>query len=377
MRVLLQSRSDLLARPGGDAVYVRALADQLRGIGVEAEVCPEATPALTGVDVVHVFNIVRAEESLEQVANANAQGIPVVCTPIYSPSSWLEAYEHRGGSFGLGLLCALVPDFQKRQRLKTLARLLRNGRLRGPSFFRTGYFDCQRACLTRSSHIVVDTRREAEELVRTFAGGDLPLTVAPLEMSPVAPAPLAPDSPPLPDRFVFCPARIEPLKNQLVLIEALEDTGLDLVFAGAENPWHPRYVHRFQGKIRASTSCHFVGKLDRAQIDRLHRRAAAVVVPSWCETSCLAALEGFGWGAPVVVSRTSYASEYLGDRADYCDPGDVRSIRDAVLGALARGRTASRPEALQVDWEAVARSMAAVYSRVCAESAQNPHEGSL
>jgi glycosyltransferase involved in cell wall biosynthesis len=86
--------------------------------------------------------------------------------------------------------------------------------------------------------------------------------------------------------------------------------------------------------------------------------ARVVALPSWFETCGLACLEGAVAGCRVVVTNRGYTRDYFGQDASYCDPGDVDSIRQAILEAA----DAPVPERLRdrvlsaYTWEASAQA---------------------
>jgi glycosyltransferase involved in cell wall biosynthesis len=96
-------------------------------------------------------------------------------------------------------------------------------------------------------------------------------------------------------------------------------------------------------------------------------------LPSWIETCGLVTMEAALAGCSVVASTAGYELEYYRDHAYYCDPGDVGSIRAAVLAAYnhhaadARRRLELKRLILQeYTWERAAEAAFRAYCRVLA-----------
>src|SRR5581483_4587265 len=87
----------------------------------------------------------------------------------------------------------------------------------------------------------------------------------------------------------------------------------------------------------ATPRTQFLPQMTPAEIFALMSRAAVHVLPSWCETPGLASLEAAAAGAQVVVGNRGSEFDYFGTHAEYADPVDPASIREAVLRALTRG----------------------------------------
>ena len=86
MRVLLQGRSarSIAVNPGGDQVKLEATAHALRvTTGVDAQISAAAEPDLTGFDAVHLFGLVRPQETWLQARNARRQRKPVFLSTVY------------------------------------------------------------------------------------------------------------------------------------------------------------------------------------------------------------------------------------------------------------------------------------------------------
>lgn len=168
--------------------------------------------------------------------------------------------------------------------------------------------------------------------------------------------------------YVVCVARVEPRKNQLMLVNALRDSGLPIVLIGHNA--HPEYadlIRRFGGPG--------VIMIDRLEPNSDMLRSAIAgarvfVLPSWVEGAPLTALEAAATGANMVLSDRSGEHEYIGDRARYCDPSCSDSIREAVLEAWDKPLAPAQALDLanhvreQFSWENHARQTRAVYDEV-------------
>lgn len=134
--------------------------------------------------------------------------------------------------------------------------------------------------------------------------------------------------------FVIQVARIQSAKNQLGLIEALFDLPVPIVFAGQPSPYEAEYVARCHERGRQRGNVYFIGSRPQDELTGILALAAVHALPSWRETPGLASLEAGAAGCRIVTTAVGSASEYFHDMAWYCDPANIRSIRQAVMAAL-------------------------------------------
>lgn len=114
-----------------------------------------------------------------------------------------------------------------------------------------------------------------------------------------------------------------------MLIWALRDTGLPLVLAGpVGDPHYAALCSRWAGP-----NVHYVGELSPDMLASAYAAARVHALPSWIETTGLANLEAGLASCSLVVGDRGAETEYLGEHAFACDPGDAESIREAVLTA--------------------------------------------
>jgi glycosyltransferase involved in cell wall biosynthesis len=130
---------------------------------------------------------------------------------------------------------------------------------------------------------------------------------------------------------VICVARIEPLKNQLALIRALNNTPFKLLIIGVPAKNHKKYYTAC--KEAAGNKVTFTGYLSQEQLIPYYERAKVHVLPSWFETTGLSSLEAAAMGCNIVITDKGDTKEYFENYAFYCDPASPESIYEAIRKA--------------------------------------------
>lgn len=134
--------------------------------------------------------------------------------------------------------------------------------------------------------------------------------------------------------FVLSVGRIEPRKNQLNMIRALNNIAAPVVIIGDYVPHYRNYYE--QCKKEASSNIHFLGAMPHASelLPSAYAACHSFVLPSWLETPGLAALEAGLAGANVVITTEGATREYFSDYAAYAAPEDAAGMRRAVENSL-------------------------------------------
>jgi glycosyltransferase involved in cell wall biosynthesis len=359
-RVLLLGRSDLVSKPGGDT---RQILDLLRRLGGRGALSLELEPSLDGFDLVHVFNLSRPVEPALQSEHAARRGVPVVVTPIFQD---LRDYNRRGRrGAGRALFALLGRDDVRLEDARALSNLLRSGAVevaRHPGLVlgllshailsapeAGSALALQKRILENSRAVVFNSGLEQKTLESCLDIFDLGSrgAVVPVGIDPNELAAEGVDRAAFTRRFGVRPGfvlevgRIEDLKNQLGLIEALRAVPVDLVLIGDVNPLHRGYARTVHRAARSRPRTLVCSGLPRAMVLSALASASVHVLPSHFETAGLVSLEAAVSGCAVVSTDRGYARAYLGDEAAYCDSGDPASIRRAVLEALERGPSPS------------------------------------
>lgn len=160
--------------------------------------------------------------------------------------------------------------------------------------------------------------------------------------------------------FVLNVGRIEPRKNQLAALAAVEALeNVLLVCAGA--------VHdeAMADRLDASPRCRVLGRVTDAERDLLYRNAEALLFPSLYEGFGIPLLEAMRIGLPVVTSRTSALPEVAGEAALYvAGPHDWEGMAAALRrlaedgGLRRRLIAAGRRQAQLFTWDRCAAGVA-------------------
>lgn len=162
--------------------------------------------------------------------------------------------------------------------------------------------------------------------------------------------------------FVLQVGRIEARKNQAAALAAVERLdGVTLAVAGPERD------PALAAKLRASSRCRVLGRVDEPTLELLYRRARAVVVPSLYEGFGLPVLEAMARGQVVVAARSSSLPEVGGDGALYVDdpndPAELGRVLETAIGdrTVRAGLVqAARKRAAGFTWDRCAAGVAEV-----------------
>jgi glycosyltransferase involved in cell wall biosynthesis len=166
--------------------------------------------------------------------------------------------------------------------------------------------------------------------------------------------------------FVLSVGRIEPRKNQLNLIRAMNGVDKDLVLIGEAVSGYEWYFDRC--KKAAGPNVRFLGKMPHGS-DLLMSAFAACdtfVLPAWFETPGLAALEAGLAGAKVVATVGGSTREYFFDEVLYIEPGSPADIRKKIkMSISAPGATGLKELILaNYTWDKIADKTIEGYGKV-------------
>ncbi len=214
---------------GGPSVRIAQFNQQLHQLGFKADISTEEQPDVRPYDLVHVFNNWPPESTLSKLKYLQTQTIPIIFSPIFLDlSELLWANEVIPSIFQPGrsakeidadILKTLSDDYliEKRSKYKN-------------SEFLPGYYSQIKEMITSVDYIIGLSDHEIEAL-KSIAGEIKPNSIVHNAIDTSRFQNANPTE--FYEKFhirdyVLCVGRIEPRKNQLMLIYALRNTAIPI-----------------------------------------------------------------------------------------------------------------------------------------------------
>jgi glycosyltransferase involved in cell wall biosynthesis len=377
LRVLFALRPSAAVTFGGDVVQVRNTAAALVRRGHDAQVTQERAFDPAGFDIVHFSNITSPFETIEQMNSIAGFRGAVVLMPIFTDHADETALAIRAQSALFGApsdsdaLRAFLDGFAARTieiEVDFLGRtVLPSERVE----MAPNYLVTQREIARRSDFLIANAHAEVHRFYR-YIDPSIPYAVAPSAIDPALYRPEAAAafrSVFALEEYVLLTGRIEPRKNQALLLYALRESGRNVVLIGRNaDAAYGAVVRAYLGR-RTFVFHH----MPEAELAGAIAAARVVALPSFDEVVSLSSLNAAACEASLVLTRQSYEHEYFRDDAEYCDPSDYRSIAAAVDRAwtthderLERRRELSARVRREYTWDRSAEATEAAYYRVLA-----------
>lgn len=374
MKVLIQGKIDLLELPGGDRVQVQNTAKELRRLGIEVDIIPGFNVDYNGYDLVHLFQLDWTPETYLYAHKAKKVGKPLVLSPIHHSVQELKKFDDEYVFDFRRISKFLFSSQYKRDTFKNIYKAFFDHRKIYPTLVSVviGLKNMHTRALRLADVVLVQTSLEAKDLEHEFGVqfrweevhngvGEQFLNFEKYE--------LGAENPITSENYIVCVGRIEPRKNQLNIIEAVEsfrkkhNIDATLVVVGTKNKTkHFEYTRKFEKLLRNNKWITYVEKIPYEQMPALYKHAKVCVSASWFETTGLTSLEALFCNTNAVAAGPR-AREYLGDHASYCIP----SSSDSIEQAISREYFAKRPnlgssELREYTWVNAAKKTLEVYN---------------
>lgn len=325
MKVLLIARNTLFTVPGGDTIQVIETAAHLRKLGIFADV------QLTGMvknyqpyQLLHFFNIIRPGDILPHISKSK---LPYVVSPVFVDYSMYDKQLRKG-------LSGFLFRFLHPDHIEYVKNLLRKliGKNKEPlpmQYLLLGHYRSIKLIARSAGCLLPNSENEYRRFQERYQI-KVPYSVVPNGIN----SELFKEHGTIDERdplLVLCVARIEGVKNQLMLIKALNNTRYKLLLIGNAAPNQPSYYKMC--RETAASNITFINHLPQEELLAYYRKAKVHILPSWFETTGLSSLEAAVMGCNIVISKKGDVQEYFSDDAFYCDPSSPASIRTAVENA--------------------------------------------
>lgn len=183
---------------------------------------------------------------------------------------------------------------------------------------------------------------------------------------------------------LFCLTKFYSHKNLEMLAESFERYADELrdvtVLVTVEAGQHPRCPEFLRRIARPALREHVVnvGPLRQEELAGYYHACDGLILPTLLESFSGTYLEAMHYGKPILTSDLDFARDVCGDAAEYFDPFDPASVRDAILRVQGdAGRRAALVSAGQRrlasfarDWDAIVRDAVHELERLC--TAEDP-----
>lgn len=332
MKILFQSRTTLFSVPGGDTTQVLKTAEGLRRLGCTVEISTELKADLKGFDLVHLFNLMRPQETLPQVLQARRQGRKVALSTIYGPYVDFDRSQRRGLA---GVMARTLPHSWF-EYTKTAGRAVVNREMNAGVFrlLLTGSRRAQRSIVEMTDVFLPNSGSEMKRVWSDFPESlGRPWRAVPNAVDTALFGPgkgEAGVAPSWAEGAILSVARIEGRKCQLELVRAAKRLGRPLAVIGKPGPNSYDYFKQIQAEAEGNPLIHLEGYVAHDDLAPIYRAAKVHALVSWMETPGLSSLEAAAMGCNVVLTKKGDAWDYFGDQGFYCEPDSIDSIASAL-----------------------------------------------
>lgn len=331
LRVLIVHRKGVFAFEGGEQDQVRNICSALEKLGVQIELADSVPADASRFDLVHFFGLDVCH--IEEIQRAG--GVPKVLTPVFWDRAQGQLMDDLWDEWprpGKELWDKLIYKFRKasglqyrRIALTALGQYQRN----------LGNYGRFQQVIDSVDIFLPNSEAEMGMLRQFYVINDPRYAVVPNavdvdaldDVSDFAEKNLRICSP-----FILCSGGIDRRKNQYVLLKALLNTDVPVVFAGSVRD--RRYYEAIVRLAARRSGVHFLGHLSRRDLYSVLKAAAVHALPAFHDTPGIANLEAVAHGCVNVATQIGGLREYLGEYSLYCNPFSLDHIRETVLHAL-------------------------------------------
>ena len=389
MKIIFANRKTAYSLKGGDTVQMDKTKEYLQkeypDLNIKIVTSAEDLEQEDDIDIVHIFNIQTCDETLKYIEIAKKKKAKIVLSSIY----WdllTSIYIHYLSYISKHHIW--VPRFLQKLFVKFVNLIIVL-----TSFLRNRYTNTLYKGLYLSSKnkrigklildnvdIILPNSDEEITCLSEYFGIDENVLQSKCVCIPNATELKTFNRQPLPKdldyingltNIVVQAARIEPLKNQLNLVKALEkDKNIPIILIG--KICVESYYDEIAKIAQKRGNVYHIDFIEQSLLYEIYRRASVHVLASYRESPGLASLEAKSCGCEIVVSQATYCpiKYYQFDKvAHICNPFSPKSIRLAILDALREQEHSNDEEYFQFfSYENVAKMTYEVYERVINEN---------
>jgi len=371
MKILLWTRTDCFKLKGGDMVQVENTYLELKKLGLDVTVSDKNNIDIKDYDIVHLFQLDWTPETYLHAKKAHKLGKKIILSPIHHSVEEVKKFDDEY-AFGLRRISKyLFVDQFQRDTFKNIYRSLLDHNKVLPTLYSIilGLKKMNQKVIDWSDYVLTQTKLEALDLKKTYETS-FKWEIVPNGVSELF---LKKDQNPNLfdfDDYIICVGRVEPRKNNLAIIAAVQqlrkelNKDIKLVFVGSKSKKHAEYISIFEEEVKNCPWVIYKNYLSYSSMPSIYKHAKVCVSASWFETTGLTLLEALFMNTNAV-STSNRAKEILGDFCSYCEPDNIDSIVKALKVEYLKNRPKLPSEfKKEYTWENTAKKTLELYNKV-------------
>lgn len=330
MKILFCVRKDFNIVKGGDTIQILKTKEMLeKNYDVDIEIIVDPKNMLEkDYDICHIFNIQRIDESLNFFYNAKIMQKKIILSPIY----WNLSY-----GIIMEIMSKLNINFYNKYIIEFLIKGLKIiGKIFGkPVYFSKNYKKKITKILLESDYILPNSDEELKMIADNF---NIDLKKLSYKSSIVINAVefninnIYDEKIDL-KNYILQVGRIEPTKNQAIIIKALmEYPEIPILFIGNQK-CNKKYFNYCKRMALKRTNVYFYNEVDQKKLGNYYKKATLHILPSLRESPGLVSLEAIYYGTNIIVSNKKYCpiETYFNKQVDTVDPLSIESVKNTIL----------------------------------------------
>jgi glycosyltransferase involved in cell wall biosynthesis len=316
------NRPDWEQNSGGDTVVTKEYMRILTGMGIETEFSCDPDTVMDRFDIVHIINLTMTGSTEKLAQSASRQQKPFVVTTLQEDFPKFRSKVH----FAANRLTAYVKSGQSPEILRHFSEAIQQ-------VPRSTHLTSPFAALS-ANRLLACGEHEAALLQHMFPRSSVSIVKfgtskqiqTPVNKELFTSAFNVRD-------FVLCVGRVEPRKNQLMLLTALEHDDIPIVFVDGTTTYSPSYKNACM-EFKRNGKTIFTGTLSNEMLVSAYMSAKVHCLPSFYELPGLVSLEAARYGCKVTASSWGTLPDYLGNTIRYFDPDTCKNIRESIFNTI-------------------------------------------
>ncbi len=325
-KVLVMLRSDAKRKHGGDVGLLTKYASLLELKGYDVTVSSDLDVDVAGYSACLTANIDRPMEAAVIQRKCRDSNVPMLLYVLHHPRQGVIDYLNSGLTGKRGVLARL--SFSSPVLYETMhavLRVIRYPRLSNIKYFKFISTRCSQAYLLKNAHLLVSCESEIKAIRDNIGTIANPLSIVPH----IFYGSNNDNGTVKTKKRVVCAARIEPRKNQYMVLKLAEQyPEFSFIFIGDTANLNDQYYKKFISAAYSLDNVTYSKSVSFDELKLLLAEADIFISASWFEVLSLIELEAYAAHCKLVVGKNSYLSEFVSDGVYYFDPASLQSLEE-------------------------------------------------